>query len=179
MRLDLSRRALIQAAALLPTAQALAATGPVIRLRLLETSDLHSFVEDYDYFRDEQDESVGLTKVATLATAARAGAPNSMLFDNGDIIQGDPLADFVAMPGNFPADGVHPTIRAMNTMGYDAATLGNHEFNYGLDFLNKAVAGANFPFCSANYLHADGSPCLPPLCCWSASSQPRTAARTS
>ncbi len=162
MRLDLTRRALLQAAALLPAAAALADTAPVIRLRLLETSDLHSFVEDYDYFRDEQDESVGLTKIATLAAAARAGAPNSMLFDNGDIIQGNPLADFVAMPGNFPADGVHPTIRAMNTMGFDAATLGNHEFNYGLDFLSKAVAGANFPFCSANYLHADGSPCLPP-----------------
>ena len=162
MRFDLSRRTLLQGAALLPAVPALAATGPVITLRLLETSDLHTFVEDYDYFRDEQDESVGLTKVATLAAAARAGARNAMLFDNGDIIQGNPLADFVAMPGNFPADGVHPTIRAMNTMGYDAATLGNHEFNYGLDFLNKTIAGANFPFCSANYLHADGSPCLPP-----------------
>jgi 2',3'-cyclic-nucleotide 2'-phosphodiesterase/3'-nucleotidase len=158
----LTRRALLQTAALLPATAALAGTAQVIKLRLLETSDLHSFVEDYDYFRDEQDESVGLTKVATLAAAARAGAPNSMLFDNGDIIQGTPLADYVALPGNFPADGIHSTIRAMNTMGYDAATLGNHEFNYGLDLLNKTLAGAKFPFCSANYLHADGSPCLPP-----------------
>ncbi|MCB5945004.1 bifunctional 2',3'-cyclic-nucleotide 2'-phosphodiesterase/3'-nucleotidase [Acidocella sp. KAb 2-4] len=162
MRPDLSRRALLQAAALLPAAPALAADGPVIKLRLLETSDLHSFVEDYDYFRDQPDESVGLTKIATLAAAARAGARNSMLFDNGDIIQGNPLADYVAQPGNFPADGIHPTIRAMNTMGYDAATLGNHEFNYGLDLLRKSLAGANFPFCSANYLHEDGTPCLPP-----------------
>jgi 2',3'-cyclic-nucleotide 2'-phosphodiesterase/3'-nucleotidase len=153
---------LLQAAALAPAAAALANAAPVIRLRLLATSDLHSFVEDYDYFRDQPDESVGLTKVASLAAAARRGARNSLLFDNGDIIQGTPLADYVAQPGNFPADGVHPTIRAMNTMGYDAATPGNHEFNYGLDVLRKAIAGANFPFCSANYLHADGSPCLPP-----------------
>jgi len=161
---ETSRRALLLSApaALLAAAPALAAPAPVIKLRLLETSDLHTFDEDYDYYRDQPDETVGLTKIATLARAARAGARNSMLFDNGDIIQGNPLADYVALPGNFPADGVHPTIRAMNTMGYDAATLGNHEFNYGLPFLNAAVQGANFPFCSANLLHDDGTPYLPP-----------------
>ncbi|MDR3683528.1 MAG: bifunctional 2',3'-cyclic-nucleotide 2'-phosphodiesterase/3'-nucleotidase [Geothrix sp.] len=158
-----NRRALLQgAAALLLAPAAQAATGPVIKLRLLETSDLHTFDEDYDYFRDQSDETVGLTKVATLIRAARAQAPNSMLFDNGDTIQGNPLADYVAQPGNFPADGVHPTIRAMNTLGYDAATLGNHEFNYGLPFLITALQGAKFPLCSANLLHADGTPFLPP-----------------
>jgi 2',3'-cyclic-nucleotide 2'-phosphodiesterase/3'-nucleotidase len=85
-----------------------------------------------------------------------------LLFDNGDILQGNPLADYVALPGNFPADGIHPTIRAMNTLGYDAATVGNHEFNYGLDFCTAAIKGAKFPFCVANVLNADGSPYLPP-----------------
>ena len=167
------RRTLLQAAAAMGLAApnlaapawavpAFSSTGPVIKLRLLETSDLHSFVEDYDYYRDQPDETVGLTKIATLVNTARNGAKNTMLFDNGDIIQGNPLADFVAQPGDFPADGVHPTIAAMNTMGYDAATLGNHEFNYGLPLLRKAVSGANFPFCSANFLDETGAPCLPP-----------------
>jgi 2',3'-cyclic-nucleotide 2'-phosphodiesterase / 3'-nucleotidase len=128
------RRAVLQGMGALAAAHASPATGPTIKLRLLETSDLHTFDEDYDYSRDQPDETVGLTKVATLIHAARAGARNTLLFDNGDIIQGNPLADYVAIPGQFPADGTRPTIRAMNTLGYDAATVGNHEFNYGLDF---------------------------------------------
>jgi 2',3'-cyclic-nucleotide 2'-phosphodiesterase/3'-nucleotidase len=136
--------------------------SPVVRLRLLETSDLHTFDENYDYFRDQPDDSVGLTKVASLIFLARAEVKNVLLFDNGDIIQGNPLADFVALPGNFPGDHVHPTIKAMNTLGYVAATVGNHEFNYGVPFLRAALAGAEFPFCCANILNADGSPFLPP-----------------
>jgi 2',3'-cyclic-nucleotide 2'-phosphodiesterase/3'-nucleotidase len=149
--------------AALVAAPALAAGAAEIKLRLLETSDLHTFDEDYDYFRDQPDASVGLTKVATLIRAARGQAKNVMLFDNGDIIQGNPLADYVAVPGNFPGDGVHPTIRAMNTLGYDAATVGNHEFNYGLDFCNAALKGAKFPFCVANVFNADGTHYLPPV----------------
>jgi 2',3'-cyclic-nucleotide 2'-phosphodiesterase / 3'-nucleotidase len=157
-----SRRALLQAAAALAVTPAYALAPVTLKLRLLETSDLHTFVEDYDYYRDEKDETVGLTKIATLVQSARASAKNSMLFDNGDTIQGNPLADFVAQHGNFPADGIHPIIRAMNTMGYDAATLGNHEFNYGLPLLQKALHGANFPYCSANFLDESGAPHLPP-----------------
>ncbi|MDE8346552.1 MAG: bifunctional 2',3'-cyclic-nucleotide 2'-phosphodiesterase/3'-nucleotidase [Acidocella sp.] len=158
-----TRRTLLTGLAATMAAPPVFATpGPVIKLRLLETSDLHTFDEDYDYFRDQPDESVGLTKVATLIHTARAEARNCLLFDNGDIIQGNPLADYVAQPGKFPADHIHPTIRAMNTLQYDAATLGNHEFNYGLDFCTRAIAGANFPFCCANIHNADGSPYLPP-----------------
>jgi 2',3'-cyclic-nucleotide 2'-phosphodiesterase/3'-nucleotidase len=164
MTFETNRRSVLlgTSAALLAGAPALAASGTVIKLRLLETSDLHTFDEDYDYFRDAQDETMGLTKVATLVRAARKGAKNSMLFDNGDTIQGNPLADFVAQPGHFPKDAIHPTIRAMNTMNYDAGTLGNHEFNYGLPFLNASLKGANFPLCSANLLHEDGTHYLPP-----------------
>jgi 2',3'-cyclic-nucleotide 2'-phosphodiesterase/3'-nucleotidase len=161
---SLPRRTLLQstaALAALPTA-ASAATGPVIKLRLLETSDLHSFDENYDYFRDTPDNTVGLTKAATLIRAARAQAQNTLLFDNGDTIQGNPLADYMALPGNMPPGHIHPTIRAMNTLNYDAATIGNHEFNYGLPFLTAALSGANFPFCTANIHNADGSPWLPP-----------------
>ncbi len=103
--MSLQRRTVLQAAAgmaALAASPAHAAVGPAIKLRLLETSDVHTFDEDYDYFRDQPDETVGLTKAATLIRAARAQAKNSLLFDNGDIIQGNPLADYVAQPGNFP-----------------------------------------------------------------------------
>jgi 2',3'-cyclic-nucleotide 2'-phosphodiesterase/3'-nucleotidase len=154
-----TRRHVLTGLAALTAVPAFADAQPFIKLRLLETSDIHTFDEDYDYFRDQPDESVGLTKVASLIRAARTG--NTLLFDNGDIIQGNPLADYVALPGNFPGDGVHPTIRAMNTLGYDAATVGNHEFNYGLDFCTAAVKGAKFPFCCANILNMDGTHYLP------------------
>jgi 2',3'-cyclic-nucleotide 2'-phosphodiesterase/3'-nucleotidase len=160
--MKLARRDVLAGVAVLAAGPVLADAGRVVKLRLLETSDIHTFDEDYDYFRDTRDESVGLTKVASLIRAARGQAKNSMLFDNGDILQGNPLADFVALPGNFPADGVHPTIRAMNTLNYDAATLGNHEFNYGLEFCTASLKGAKFPFCNANVLNADGTHYLPP-----------------
>ncbi len=162
---SLPRRTLLQSTAALTAlaaAPAAAAAGPIIKLRLLETSDLHSFDENYDYFRDMPDDTAGLTKAATLIRAARAQATNTLLFDNGDTIQGNPLADYMALPGNMPPGHIHPTIRAMNTLNYDAATIGNHEFNYGLPFLTAALSGANFPFCTANIHNPDGTPWLPP-----------------
>ncbi len=139
-----------------------AAPAATLKLRLLETSDLHMFVHDYDYYASRQDNTVGLAKVSTLISAARAEVRNSLLFDNGDIIQGNPLGDYMALPGHLrPADG-HPMFRAMDLLGYDAATFGNHEFNYGLDFLHAALASAHFPFVCANIETADGKPFAPP-----------------
>ena len=133
-----------------------------VRLRLLETSDLHMFIYDYDYYKDRPDPTVGLVKTATLIAEARAQAPNHMLFDNGDIIQGSPLGDYLAQPGHLPDGVVHPMFRAMNELGYQAATLGNHEFNFGLPFLQRAMAGARFPFVCANLSRVDGASYVPP-----------------
>jgi 2',3'-cyclic-nucleotide 2'-phosphodiesterase / 3'-nucleotidase len=149
------------ASTLLPE-PALAKPGPELRLRLLETSDLHMFIYDYDYYRDRPDETVGLAKTASLIAAARAQAKNSLLFDNGDIIQGSPLGDYMADRRGILPGQIHPMFRAMNLLGYDAATLGNHEFNYGLDFLEKSLAGAGFPFVCANLDHEGGASFLPP-----------------
>lgn len=71
-----------------------------------------------------------------------------MLFDNGDFLQGSPLADFVASVER--RRRAHPVITAFNTLGYDAVTLGNHDFDYGLGFLSKSIAQARFPVISAN-----------------------------
>jgi 2',3'-cyclic-nucleotide 2'-phosphodiesterase/3'-nucleotidase len=138
------------------------ATPPTIRLRLLETSDLHGCIADYDYFHDQPDATVGLAKIATLVDSARRDATNTLLLDNGDLLQGNPLADYVALRQGLPSGAVHPMFRAMNLMRYDAATLGNHEFNYGLDFLERALAGAGFPYVSANVARSDGTPLVPP-----------------
>jgi len=126
------------------------ATGTRLRLRLLATSDIHANVLAYDYYRDRTDDTVGLVRTASLVEAARREVNNCLLFDNGDFLQGAPMADLAAFGDWSRHDGTHPVIAAMNLLGYDAAVIGNHEFNYGLDFLRRAVAGATFPLLSAN-----------------------------
>ncbi len=138
-----------------------AAQSARLSLRLLATSDLHVNTHPYDYYRDRPDDTVGLARTAALVEAARKEAANSLLFDNGDIIQGSPLGDYVAYEKGV-ASGVHPIVAAMNTLRYDCATLGNHEFNYGLAFLERAVARANFPFVCCNVTRTDGWPAYRP-----------------
>ncbi|MBA2176150.1 bifunctional 2',3'-cyclic-nucleotide 2'-phosphodiesterase/3'-nucleotidase [Halobacillus locisalis] len=128
----------------------------VVNLQLMETTDIHSHVMNYDYFSDQSDETVGLVKVATLINEARKNAKNSMLFDNGDLIQGNPMADYIVNEEVLDEDGnVHPVYKAMNLLDYDVGNYGNHEFNYGLTFLKKAVEGADFPYVNANVYKAD------------------------
>ncbi len=122
----------------------------VFQLRLMETTDLHVAIYPYDYYRDRPDDTLGLAKTATLIAQARAEMPNSLLFDNGDLIQGNPLGDFVAYQRGLKDGDVHPIIGALNLLGYDCGTVGNHEFNYGLDFLMACLAGARYPVVSAN-----------------------------
>ncbi|WP_026783206.1 bifunctional 2',3'-cyclic-nucleotide 2'-phosphodiesterase/3'-nucleotidase [Pleomorphomonas koreensis] len=138
------------------------AAEPAIRLRLMATSDLHVNVYPYDYYRDKADDTVGLAKTAALIAAARDEVRNTILFDNGDLIQGSPLGDYVAYEKGIPEGAKHPIVAAMNGLGYLCGTLGNHEFNYGLDFLGKALAGAEFPVVCANVLKTDGTPLVEP-----------------
>ena len=124
-------------------------------LRLMETTDIHVAIFPYDYYADAPNDTMGLARTAALIDGIRAEATNSMLLDNGDLIQGNPMGDYVAYERGFKDGDLHPMIAAMNTLGYDVATLGNHEFNYGLDFLNKALNGAQFPFVCANIAMGD------------------------
>ena len=121
-----------------------------VHLRIMETTDLHVHVMPYDYYSDKPVDTVGLARTAARIAEIRAEATNSMLVDNGDFLQGNPMGDYMAYEKGMSAGDVHPVIAAMNTLGFDASTLGNHEFNYGLDFLMNSVAGANFPVVSAN-----------------------------
>ncbi len=121
-----------------------------VSLRLMATSDLHVHVLAYDYYADKPSEHVGLERTAALIAQARQENPDALLFDNGDFLQGNPLGDFVAHNIESADDSIHPVFAAMNQLNYQAATLGNHEFNYGIDFLSQALRGANFPVVSAN-----------------------------
>ncbi|HET7628188.1 MAG TPA: metallophosphoesterase [Bacillales bacterium] len=126
----------------------------VIHLRLLETTDLHGFIMPYNYGQQKEVTTYGFALTASLIKQARSEVKNSLLFDIGDLLQGSYLDKFVADKGLLP-DEVHPMIRAMNLMGYDAATVGNHEFNYGIRFMNEALDDANFPYVSANLFYDD------------------------
>ncbi len=130
-------------------------------LRIFETTDLHVHVFPYDYYADRASDSLGLARAAALVDAMRRSAANSLLFDNGDFLQGSPLGDYMALQRGLRPGEVHPIIAAMNAVGYDAGTLGNHEFNYGLDFLTRALEGAAHPLVCANALRPDGAPIWP------------------
>jgi 2',3'-cyclic-nucleotide 2'-phosphodiesterase/3'-nucleotidase len=119
-------------------------------LRLMETTDIHVHVLPYDYYGDKPNDTLGLSRTAALIDAIRAEAGNSLLIDNGDFLQGNPLGDYMAYERGMKEGDVHPVVKAMNVLGYDAGTLGNHEFNYGLDFLFKVLGGAKFPYVCAN-----------------------------
>ena len=121
-----------------------------VKLRILETTDVHMNLLSYDYYQDKATDQYGLARAITLIKAARAEATNSLLFDNGDLLQGNPLGDVVAKVNPLKDGQVHPAYKVMNQLGYDAGNLGNHEFNYGLPFLRRSIAGANFPYVNAN-----------------------------
>lgn len=126
-----------------------------VDLRIMETTDIHMYLLPYDYYRDAEIDDVGLARTATLIREAREEATNSLLFDNGDLIQGNPLGDWVARSRGLAFGEIHPVFTAMNLLDYDAANIGNHEFNYGLEFLLKALSGANFPYVLSNVFSVD------------------------
>jgi len=136
------------------------AVGCVVRLRLIATTDLHAHLFPFNYYTDRRDDSVGLARAASLIAGLRDDVDTSLLFDNGDTLQGAPLGD-AALSEIVPQGRPHPMVAAMNALGYDAATLGNHDFDYGLPFLQSALSAASYPVLLANAVRADGSEFLP------------------
>ncbi|MBB1314448.1 bifunctional 2',3'-cyclic-nucleotide 2'-phosphodiesterase/3'-nucleotidase [Aliivibrio sp. SR45-2] len=130
-----------------------AETNEVIKLRIVETTDIHTNLMDYDYYKDKPSQKIGLARTATLVKEARGEVINSVLVDNGDLLQGSPMGDYMADKGLEEGE-VHPAYKAMNQLSYDAGNIGNHEFNYGLDFLAESINDANFPYINANVYDA-------------------------
>ncbi|MFG2078180.1 bifunctional metallophosphatase/5'-nucleotidase [Nonomuraea maritima] len=142
-----------------------------VTITVMGTSDLHSNVLNWDYFKDAaysdaQGNAVGLAKVSSLVNKIRAerGADHTLLFDSGDTIQGTPLAYYYAKVEPITETGeTHPMAKAMNAIGYDAVTLGNHEFNYGLPLLATWVKQMRAPVLGANAVDATtGKPAYQP-----------------
>ncbi len=130
-------------------------TSSTVHLRVMATSDLHMHLAAYDYFADRPSMTTGLAMTASLIAAARAEVANTILLDNGDFLQGSPFGDFTVQQRTKP----NPMVAAMNHLRYDAATLGNHEFSHGLDYLLSALGDAAFPIVSANvHRLSDGTP---------------------
>ncbi|MEL6736135.1 MAG: metallophosphoesterase, partial [Pseudomonadota bacterium] len=119
-------------------------------LRVLATSDLHGALTPYDYARGREQKGQNLAQLATLINQERASAQNSLLFDNGDFLEGSALADHAFAEFQTDPTAPPPIIAAMNVLGYDAVGLGNHEFDFGLPYLKTALSQANFPCLSSN-----------------------------
>ena len=93
-----------------------------VHLRLMETTDLHVHIFPYDYYADKPRDTMGLARTAAIVNDIRAEATNSMLLDNGDLIQGNPMGDYIAYERGMPEGATHPMVQAMNVVGFDAAT---------------------------------------------------------
>lgn len=119
-----------------------------ITCTILFTSDLHGHIHPIDY-RTGETKHEGLAVLSSLIKKERLHSPNLILVDNGDLIQGTPLAYYAATHCN---TGLNPAIAALNELKYDAAIIGNHEFNFGLQFLQKAVRDSDFPWLSAGII---------------------------
>ena len=126
-----------------------------VQITILGTTDLHGNILPLDYYTNKPDNR-GLAKIATLIKRVRKEQPNVLLIDSGDTIQGSPLESFHGRKNNQPPD---PMMLTMDSLNYDAMTVGNHEYNFGLKVLEKARKEANFPWLSANtYDKATGQP---------------------
>ena len=124
-----------------------------IALRIMATTDLHMHILPFDYVNGTPSLTTGLARTAGLIRTARAEATNALLFDNGDFLHGSPLGDEIlrtfAREQHGPR-GRHPIVAAMARLGYDAMTLGNHDFDHGIDHLAQVLATAPFPVVSSN-----------------------------
>ncbi len=144
--------------------------GKTFRLTVLGTTDLHGNVYNWDYFKnaeydDAKHNDIGVAKAATLIKAVREerGAQTCVTLDAGDTIQGTPLAYYYAKIDPITGGPRHPMAVAMNAIGYDAAALGNHEFNYGMDILRAFQRQLHHPLLGANAVDwTTGRPVFPP-----------------
>ena len=118
-------------------------------IRIAATSDVHGRIYPYDYAIDGKDADAGLAKISTIVNALREENPNMILMDDGDTVQDNSSELFNDLE-------VHPMVEAMNSIGYDIWTLGNHEFNFEKEFIERNISNFNGTVLSANIKNKKG-----------------------
>lgn len=121
-------------------------------VRFIGTSDLHGFIKSYDYYLEAESEQYGLEGISAEIDFYRKGVPNSFLADVGDTLVGSPMGDYYAANFNVNQDNPSPVTCALNALNFDIVTLGNHEFDYGIPFLQSSYQTAQFPIVSTNVM---------------------------
>ena len=130
-----------------------------VEIVVASTTDVHGRLRRWNYFEATPDPQHSLAAAATIIDSIRAAHPGlTLLVDAGDLFQGNPLTYLAARRSARPP---HPVMAAMSVMRYDAAAVGNHEFNYGVPALRRALGHANFPFLAANVYQRDGTRAFP------------------
>ncbi|WP_407389938.1 bifunctional metallophosphatase/5'-nucleotidase [Carnobacterium jeotgali] len=126
-----------------------------MKLTILSTSDIHGYIYPTDYKQRDQDLPFGLLKIDSIIKEILAKETDPVLvIDNGDFLQGSPLTYYTAKQTKHPAR--YTSI--LNDIGFDAGILGNHEFNYGKEYLADAIATLDHPILCANILNDQGQP---------------------
>ena len=145
---------LSMAASMLPAA-ALAAEADTSEkhITILGTSDMHGNIWGFSYEDNAETANNGMARLYTYIQQVRAENPNTILIDAGDDIQGTIMTDDLY---NKTPEEPHPVIAAMNYMGYDTMTLGNHEFNWGIPTMQTILSQAEFPVLAANVTDEKG-----------------------
>ncbi|MCM3783739.1 bifunctional metallophosphatase/5'-nucleotidase [Neobacillus mesonae] len=118
-------------------------------ITLLETSDVHGHIYPTNY-RGAGEKHLGFAKLSDIIRKERMKDPSLLLLDNGDLLQGTP---FMYHYAKYDRSGVHPAAKLLNMLKYDAAIIGNHEFNYGLELLHSTMDNAECPYLSANIIN--------------------------
>src|SRR6266566_2738500 len=127
---------------------------------IVATTDVHGRVFGWDYVRDAPAPG-GLSRAATALETLRSRYPGRLvLVDAGDLLQGNPFATFY---GRYDKRQPQPLVDALNALQYDVVTPGNHDFDYGLDFLRRAATQATYRYVSANVEDSSGAPLFPKM----------------
>lgn len=137
-----------------------------VNLRILATTDINSNLMNYDYYANKSSDDFGIVKIASLIKQAKDEVDangnktdkidNVIILDNGDTIEGTPLGDYYGEIDPPKEDEENPVYKTLEELKFDAASLGNNEFNYGLDYIENAIISSKMPILNSNIYTVDG-----------------------